>query len=133
VEITAIIRKRGRKWVVMSKDGKVLGEHDTKGDAEKQLQAIEISKHSKKVKKSSVDAVVSAMVGAGNIELAKRVLVAFNATDANVEAKKLINKMNQLSGLLEKAKAGSETAKKLQDAINTTKKQLADLKKKSIG
>lgn len=45
----AIIRREDGKWVVRMHDGsKVLGTHDTKEKAEKQLQAIEISKHSKK-------------------------------------------------------------------------------------
>ena len=40
------IVKRGSKWAVVSKDGsKTLGTHDTKEDAVKQLQAIEINKH----------------------------------------------------------------------------------------
>lgn len=44
-EIHESIKKRGSKWVVLSKKGKVLGTHDTKKEATKQLQAIEISKH----------------------------------------------------------------------------------------
>ena len=41
-----IIRKKGSKWEVRSEDGsKLLGTHDTKEDAEKQLKAIEIAKH----------------------------------------------------------------------------------------
>ena len=39
------IAKRGDKWVVLSSDDKTLGTHDTKEEATKQLQAIEISKH----------------------------------------------------------------------------------------
>jgi phage-related protein (TIGR01555 family) len=38
------IRKVGIKFVVFSKDGKKLGEHDTKAAAEKQLRAIEANK-----------------------------------------------------------------------------------------
>lgn len=40
------IEQRGEKWVVLPESGdKVLGTHDTKADAEKQLAAIEASKH----------------------------------------------------------------------------------------
>jgi phage-related protein (TIGR01555 family) len=40
------IEHRGSKWVVLSADGsKVLGTHDTKAEAEKQLRAIEAAKH----------------------------------------------------------------------------------------
>jgi len=39
------VRKRGNKWVVLSKKGKVLGRHDTKGEANDQLAAIEANKH----------------------------------------------------------------------------------------
>lgn len=42
--IREYIRKRGDKWVVVSKKGKVLGTHDTKKSALKQLAAIEINK-----------------------------------------------------------------------------------------
>ncbi|KKM25202.1 hypothetical protein LCGC14_1597350 [marine sediment metagenome] len=38
------IEKRGRKYTVLSSDGKVLGEHDTHEAAAKQLRAIEINK-----------------------------------------------------------------------------------------
>jgi len=39
------IEKRGKKFVVTDKSGKkVLGRHDTRGEAQKQLAAIEISK-----------------------------------------------------------------------------------------
>lgn len=44
------ISHNGKKWLVHSEDGDVLGEHDNKEDAEKQLAAIEINK--KKAKKS---------------------------------------------------------------------------------
>ena len=40
-----VISHEGGKWLVKSKKGKVLGTHDTKGDALKQLAAVEISKH----------------------------------------------------------------------------------------
>lgn len=43
--INETIKRRGNKWVVLSKKGKLLGTHDTKKEAAKQLQAIEISKH----------------------------------------------------------------------------------------
>jgi len=44
--VHADVKQRGDKWVVTPKDSeKVLGEHDTKEEAIKQLQAIEISKH----------------------------------------------------------------------------------------
>lgn len=33
------------KWIVHAEDGKVLGEHDSKADAEKQLAAVEAHKH----------------------------------------------------------------------------------------
>lgn len=39
------IHHEGDKWVVKSKDGKVLGTHDTEKEAKAQLAAIEISKH----------------------------------------------------------------------------------------
>lgn len=39
-----VIEKRGRKYVVMSKAGKVLGTHDTEEDAKKQLAAVEAAK-----------------------------------------------------------------------------------------
>ena len=42
--ISEYIRKRGNKWVVVSKKGKTLGTHDTKKSALKQLAAIEINK-----------------------------------------------------------------------------------------
>ena len=39
------IEHRGAKWLVTSEDGsKVLGTHDTKADAEKQLRAVEVAK-----------------------------------------------------------------------------------------
>lgn len=42
------IRKHGDEWQVTTEDGsKVLGTHPTREEAVKQLQAIEISKHSK--------------------------------------------------------------------------------------
>jgi len=37
----------GNEWKVHAEDGKVLGTHSSKTDADKQLQAIEISKHKK--------------------------------------------------------------------------------------
>lgn len=43
-----MIRKAGNRYQVLSKDGKVLGTHDTKKEAEAQLAAIEASKHSQK-------------------------------------------------------------------------------------
>ena len=39
------IKKENDKFVVRSKAGKKLGSHDTRPQAEKQLAAIEISKH----------------------------------------------------------------------------------------
>lgn len=39
------IRKVGRSWLVYSKAGKVLGRHTSEEDAQKQLGAIEASKH----------------------------------------------------------------------------------------
>ena len=42
-----MIKKKGDKWQVMNHDGtKVLGTHGDRESALKQLQAIEISKHS---------------------------------------------------------------------------------------
>lgn len=38
------VRKEGSKWVTRSKDGKLLGKHDTKKGAERQLRAVEASK-----------------------------------------------------------------------------------------
>jgi len=43
--VSEIISHEGGKWLVKSKKGKVLGSHDTKADAMKQLAAVEISKH----------------------------------------------------------------------------------------
>lgn len=40
-----IIKHEGDKWVLYSHEGRVLGRHDSKKDALKQEQAIEISKH----------------------------------------------------------------------------------------
>jgi len=45
-----MIRKTGNRYQVLSKDGKVLGTHDTKKDAEAQLAAIEASKKAAKRK-----------------------------------------------------------------------------------
>ena len=46
-----MIRKKGNKFVVMdSKGERVLGEHDSKKDALKQLAAIEASKRKRKKK-----------------------------------------------------------------------------------
>lgn len=42
-----MIRKAGNRWQVLSKDGKVLGTHDTKKEAEAQLAAVEIAKKAK--------------------------------------------------------------------------------------
>jgi hypothetical protein len=40
-----VIKKQGKKWVLMDKAGKkVLGRHDSKGAAVRQEQAIEIAK-----------------------------------------------------------------------------------------
>lgn len=38
------IRRRGKKWVVLSRNGKVLGTHDSKEKAQKQLAAVEMAK-----------------------------------------------------------------------------------------
>lgn len=39
------IEKRGRKWVVLSESGEILGEHETRSAAVRQLAAVEASKH----------------------------------------------------------------------------------------
>lgn len=58
-----MIRKRGDKWVVLDAEGeKVLGEHDTKEEAEKQLRAIEARKHMKKTRVNILTAVNAASV-----------------------------------------------------------------------
>ena len=48
-EVAAIVARYithdGKKWVVHAEDGKVLGTHDSKEDAEKQLAAVEAHKH----------------------------------------------------------------------------------------
>jgi hypothetical protein len=44
VAIQNFIRKKGAKWVVISHEGKQLGEYDDKEDAEKRLQQIEYFK-----------------------------------------------------------------------------------------
>lgn len=44
--ITEHIIKRGKKWIVTdSKRKRILGRHDSRAAAERQLAAIEISKH----------------------------------------------------------------------------------------
>lgn len=43
-----VVRKEGRKFVVRSKDGKKLGEHDTREAANRQLAAVEASKQRRK-------------------------------------------------------------------------------------
>lgn len=44
-----MIKKQGSKWVVTDSEGvRVLGTHDTEEAAQKQLDAIEISKQKKK-------------------------------------------------------------------------------------
>jgi len=45
-----MIKKKGSKYIVTSESGKVLGTHDTKEKAQKQLAAVEISKAKKKKK-----------------------------------------------------------------------------------
>src|SRR4026207_69959 len=39
------IEKRGEKWVVLSKEGEVLGTHPSEEEARKQLAAVEANKH----------------------------------------------------------------------------------------
>jgi len=46
LRIVERIRRRGNKWVLLSKTGKVLGTHDTKQQARNQEIAVQISKHS---------------------------------------------------------------------------------------
>lgn len=55
------ISKEGDKWVVKSKSGKVLGKHDSKEDALKQLAAVEISKAKHKGEAKNVDLTKEAM------------------------------------------------------------------------
>jgi len=43
-----VITKVGSKWIVKSKEGKVLGEHDTREEAIKHLAAIEVAKAKRK-------------------------------------------------------------------------------------
>jgi len=43
-EACRYIRKKGEKWLVFSESGKVLGEHGSREDAQKQLAAIEANK-----------------------------------------------------------------------------------------
>lgn len=40
-----MIRKEGNKWVIYSKDGKKLSEHDTKKEAEKRERQIKFFKY----------------------------------------------------------------------------------------
>lgn len=47
-----VVRKEGKKFVVRSKSGKVLGKHDTRAAALKQLAAIEAAKARAKKGKS---------------------------------------------------------------------------------
>jgi phage-related protein (TIGR01555 family) len=44
-ELEDSVEQRGSKWVVLSKDGRVLGEHDNREEALEQLRAIEAAKH----------------------------------------------------------------------------------------
>ena len=46
-----MLRKAGNRWQVLSKDGKVLGTHDTKKEAEAQLADLGISNHQQKRKR----------------------------------------------------------------------------------
>ena len=46
-----MLSKAGNRWQVLSKDGKVLGTHDTKKEAEAQLAAVGLSNHQKKRRK----------------------------------------------------------------------------------
>jgi hypothetical protein len=56
VSFSSHIVKRGKKYLLISKKtGKVLGTHSTRQDAEKQEQAIEISKHNAAVAAIVVD------------------------------------------------------------------------------
>lgn len=41
------IRKQGSKFVVTSKAGRVLGRHETRAQAERQLRAVEANKRRK--------------------------------------------------------------------------------------
>lgn len=44
-QLKEFVEKRGNKWVVLDHTKKkVLGKHDTKGEAETQLRAIEANK-----------------------------------------------------------------------------------------
>ena len=43
-DVNEYLKKKGNKWVVLSKKGKLLGTHDTKEKAMKQLAAIEANK-----------------------------------------------------------------------------------------
>lgn len=45
LSFNSYVRKRGDKWVVVSKTGKTLGTHDSKESADRQLRAIEVNKH----------------------------------------------------------------------------------------
>jgi len=47
VQVNDKIEEREGKWVVLSMEGKVLGTHETKEQAEEQLRAVEASKHAK--------------------------------------------------------------------------------------
>jgi len=43
-----MIKKKGRKWVVLSeKTGRSFGSYDTKAEAEKRLRQVEFFKHAK--------------------------------------------------------------------------------------
>jgi hypothetical protein len=56
METTAIIKHEGGKWKLYSHAGKLLGTHDTKEDAVKQEQAIQINKA-----KGSIDPLIVAL------------------------------------------------------------------------
>jgi hypothetical protein len=46
-----VIKKEGRKWVVRSRKGKLLGRHSSKAEALAQLRAVEASKARRKGRK----------------------------------------------------------------------------------
>ena len=43
-----MIKKRGSKYIVTTENGRVLGTHATKAEAQAQLRAVEASKHARK-------------------------------------------------------------------------------------
>ena len=64
------ITHEGDEWIVHAEDGKVLGKHKTKAEAEAQLEAVEAHKHDEKKSAPSADREVRTLVR--GLELRKK-------------------------------------------------------------